>query len=319
MLTVAGLVVAALVGARAWRRRTGPGNAALEATSAALPFLACAGVIVGGAVFAYVTRRLGAPVKGPGGSYSPESGLFGGLNNTADEDSSDFGPIGAIVLLAVPVLTVLAYFARRVDSRQLALACALPLFLVVLALGSTFNVWLGRFLVVPVALTAPLFAMLFRGSAATAAYLAVGVLVAVLVVVGDRTKVLTSPLGAPWNLTRVDAVTAAQPPAARGYAALERALPTGGCVGAVLSSEDPSYLLGGPNFSRRVVYLPANDPVAAARRSGLRYVVITRTEVRTNLQRRAVQRFASQGWRISDLGGFWWLASTGSPATNACT
>ena len=121
-------------------------------------------------------------MKGPGGSYSSESGLFGGLNNTADEDSSDFGPIGAVVLLAVPVVTVFAYFARRVDSRQLALACALPLFLVVLALGSTFNVWLGRFLIVPVVLTAPLFAMLFRGRAATAAYLAVGVLVAVLVV-----------------------------------------------------------------------------------------------------------------------------------------
>ena len=146
--------------------------------------------------------------------------------------------------------------SRKVDSRQFALACALPLFLLVLALGSTFNVWLGRFLVVPVALTAPLFAMLFRGRAATAAYLVVGVVVAVLVVVGDRTKVLTSPLGAPWNLTRVGAVTAAQPAAARGYAALEHRLPAGGCVGAVLSSEDPSLLLGGPNLGRRVVYLP---------------------------------------------------------------
>ena len=135
LLTVAGLVVAAVVGARAWRRRAGARDAALEATSVALPFLACALVIVGGAVFAFLTRRLGAPVKGPGGSYSSESGLFGGLNNTADEDSSDFGPIGAVVLLAVPVATVFAYFARRVDSRQFALACALPLFLVVLALG----------------------------------------------------------------------------------------------------------------------------------------------------------------------------------------
>lgn len=318
LLTVAGLLVATVAGARAWRRRHGARDAALEATSVALPFLACALVIVGGAIFAFLTRRLGAPVKGSGGSYSSESGLFGGLNNTADEDSSDFGPIGAVVLLAVPVTTVFAYFARRVDSRQFALACALPLFLVVLALGSTFNVWLGRFLIVPVALTAPLFAMLFRGSAATAAYLAVGVLVAVLVVVGDRTKVLTSPLGAPWNLTRVEAVTAAQPPAARGYAALERALPSGGCVGAVLSSEDPSYLLGGPSFSRRVVYLPANDPVPAAQRSGLRYVVITRTEVRTDAQHAAVRRFASQGWKITDLGGFWWLASAGSPAPTAC-
>jgi hypothetical protein len=318
LLTVAGLLVAAVVGARAWRRRADAPNAALEATSVALPFLACALVIVGGAVFAFLTRRLGASVKGPGGSYSSESGLFGGLNNTADEDSSEFGPIGAIVLLAVPVVTVFAYFARRVDSRQLALACALPLFLVVLALGSTFNVWLGRFLIVPVALTAPLFARLFRGSAATAAYLAVGVLVAVLVAVGDRTKVLTSPLGAPWNLTRVEAVTAAQRPAARGYAALERALPAGGCVGAVLSSEDPSYLLGGPGFSRRVIYLPADDPVSAAQRSGLRYVVITRTEMRTDAQRRAVERFTSRGWKISDLGGFWWLASAGSPAKTDC-
>lgn len=310
LLTIAGLVVAAVIGVGASRRKAGAGGAALDAASVALPFLACAAVIVGGAVFAFATRHLGSPVKGPGGSVTSTGGLFGGLNNTADEDSSDFGPIGAVVLLAVPVVTLVAYLSHKVDSRQLALGCALPLFLLVLALGSTFNVWLGRFLVVPVALTAPLFAMLFRGRAATAAYLVVGVVVAVLVVVGDRTKVLTSPLGAPWNLTRVGAVTAAQPAAARGYAALEHRLPAGGCVGAVLSSEDPSLLLGGPNLGRRVVYLPANDPVAAAARSGLPYVVITRTEVRTDAQREAVRRFATAGWKISDLGGFWWLATS---------
>ena len=67
-------------------------------------------------------------------------------------------------------MTAFAYWERRVDSRQLALACAMPIFLAVVALGSTFNVWLGRFLIVPVVLTAPFFAMLFRGRVATAAY-----------------------------------------------------------------------------------------------------------------------------------------------------
>ncbi len=318
LLTLAGLVVGAVVGVRAWRRKAGAGDTALDVATVTLPLLACAAVIVVGAVLAALTRHLGSPVKGPGGSYSPETSFFGGLNNTADEDSSDFGPIGAVVLLVIPVVTVFAYRAHKVDSRQLALACALPIFLVVVALGSTFNVWEGRFLIVPVVLTAPLFAMLFRGRAATAAYLAVGVLVAVLVVEGDRTKALTSPLGAPWNVTRVEAVMAAQPPAARGYAALERALPAGGCIGAVLSVEDPSFLLGGPNFHRRVVYLPIADPVGAAEQSGLQHVVITRTEVRTQAQREAVRRFVKAGWTISDLGGFWWLATSKANTTAGC-
>ena len=299
------------------RRRRGATRRSTP-TSVALPFLACALVIVGGAVFAFLTRHLGAPVKGPGGSYSSESGLFGGLNNTADEDSSDFGPIGAVVLLAVPVVTVFAYFARKVDSRQFALACALPLFLVVLALGSTFNVWLGRFLIVPVVLTAPLFAMLFRGRAATAAYLAVGVLVAVLVAVGDRTKVLTSPLGAPWNLTRVEAVTAAQPPGGAGLRGARA-----GASGRRLRRRRPE--LGGPVVpSRRPELQPAcrlppgDDPVAAAQRSGLRYVVITRTEVRTEAQRR--DRSTLRLARLDDQRPRRLLVArlAGSPATTAC-
>jgi hypothetical protein len=71
-----------VVWARAWRRKADASEAALDAASVALPFLACAAVIVGGAVLAFATRHLGLPVKGPGGSVSAESGLFGGLNNT---------------------------------------------------------------------------------------------------------------------------------------------------------------------------------------------------------------------------------------------
>jgi hypothetical protein len=305
-LTVVGFAVAAVVAWRALRRGESRGRASLDAASIALPHLACAVVIVLGALFAYVTRRLGSPVKGPGGSYSTETGFFGGLNNSAEEDSADFGAVGAVILLAVPVVTAVQYRKRRLDSRHLALACALPLFLLVLALGSKFDVWLGRFLIVPVALTAPLFALFFRGRAATAAYVAVGVLAGVWTVTGDRTKGVRNPLGPPWSLTREGAVAEAQAPAALGFRALQGALPSGGCVGALLSSEDPSYLLGGNGFERRVVYLPQSGAVGSA--DGLGSVVITKTEVRTEAQRRAVEEFRAAGWRIVDLGGFWWLA-----------
>jgi len=316
-LTLAGLCAAAVVLFRgrgeAVRRLVG------DATGIALPFLAPAVVILGGAVLADATRRLGTPVKGPGGVVSSESSFFGGLNNVSDESQSFFGPIGGVLLVGLPVAALARFARRRGDARLAALATALPTFFVVLALWSQFNLWLGRFLIVPVALTAPLFARLFRGRPQTAAYLLVGALVAGLAVTRDTTKGLTSSLGAPWHLSWVEAVeSAGQPGAAKGLAALDRALPARACVGAVLSEEDPSYLLDGRDFTRRITYLPPGSPVAAAARAGLGYVVITDGEARTTAERRAPHLFAAHGWTMRLLGGYWWLARSPHATVSGC-
>jgi hypothetical protein len=317
-LTIGGLVAAGIIAALA-SRRFGVRRALTDSFSIGVPFLSPAAVIVVAGGLAYLTRLLGTPVKGPGGTVSSETSFFGGLNNTADESESYFGPIGGVLMLAIPFLVAFEYLRRRLDPRGLALACALPIFLVALALQSQFDLWLGRFLIIPVALTAPLFGQIFRNRGSTAAYLSAGVLVAALAITHDTTKSLESPLGRPWNLTPTQAVVAAQmPAAAHGAAALDHAVPAHSCLGAVLGIEDPVYLTNGPNFGRHVIFLPATSPVAAANNEHLHQVVITRAEARTANQRQAAHRFAAAGWTLQPLADFWWLATSPTPSTRNC-
>jgi hypothetical protein len=83
-------------------------------------------------------------------------------------------------------------------------------------------------------------------------------------------------------------------------------VPSEGCVGAVLGDQEPSYLLYGPSFRRRVVFLPSLDTVNAALQKGLFYVAIS-----TGRNRVVAARFRRAGWRIRPLGTYWLLASTG--------
>jgi Glycosyltransferase family 87 len=75
LLAGVGVIAAVLAGGSALRR-TGVRRALTDGASVAVPFLAPGLVIVGGAVLALATRRLGTPVRGSGGTY-------GELNNTA--------------------------------------------------------------------------------------------------------------------------------------------------------------------------------------------------------------------------------------------
>ena len=294
-LAVLGALAAAVLLVRRRRR---------EGAEVAVPFVAPFLVILAAAVVAGATSRLGTPVRGPNGSYS-RLGFFGGLNNTADEDGSAFGPLGAVALWGLPVLAVPFALRRRVSARWFVLAASLPLFLLLLALQVKFNPWFSRFLIIPAALTAPLLASLLRSRRAAAAWLAVGFLVIALGITRLDTKRLVSPYGAPWHLSQAAALAESGHGApARALAAYDRLVPARAPVGAVLTDGDPSYLLGG--IRRHVLFLPQDGAaaLAAAARSHLGYVVFA-DQV---LERPAARRFAAAGWKLHRLAGYWLLA-----------
>jgi Glycosyltransferase family 87 len=306
LLTVVGLAAALAV---AWRsRRAGRrGKMLAEGAQVALPFLAPVLMIAAAAVLAAATRALGTPVRGPGGSYNT-LGFFGGLNNTADENLSAFGPIGGALLFGLPLFVAAASAGgrARIDRRELVLAAAFPSFLVLLALQVAFNPWFPRFLVVPAALTAPLFARLFTGRVTTAAYLLVSVGIVALGITRLDTKRLFSSFGAPWHLTEAAAVSeSGQAAAARALAAFQARVPPGSSVGAVLSGDFPAYLLGGTgSLGRRVVFLRAAAAADDAARARLGYVVIANQRA----ERPAAHSLAAHGWSLRPLGGPWLLA-----------
>jgi hypothetical protein len=284
-----------------------------------------AGVVVG-AVVALRSRSLVAglavwPLLAPAltlaaieafGSHDPHF-----VPRTVNEDLSGFGPVGAAALIGAPVVAALSARRRDGDGRRLALAIALPSYMLLLAFFAKYNIWITRFLVVPAVLTAPLFAGLCRSKTTAASLLAVGAATLLFATTDNAAKKLNGSAGRPWTLSQVDAMTEfpAQPTGtivARSLAAYERAVPARACVGAVLDPDEPSYLLWGPRLSRRVVFLPSLDALDRARASNLGYVVIS-----TGANAPVARQFSDAGWNVEPLGSYWQLAT--APAAHATT
>jgi hypothetical protein len=175
-------------------------------------------------------------------------------------------------------------------------AAALPTFIVLLALTSKYNPWLTRFLLVPVALAAPLLAVLGRRRLPAFAIAIVAVVQLALVQIRSEQKPLTGAHAAPWNATQQQALRSTF---RSGYAEVVTRLgrlPHATCLGAVLRPDDPGFLLFGQRLQHQVEFLPSRGAVEAARSRGLDAVVVgdfTGTRL----------AFASSGWTLRPLSG----------------
>jgi hypothetical protein len=301
-LLAAGLLAGSAVAVLAARRRRRA--AMLDGAAVALPLVAAALAVLIGKVLASLAVRWGHPIRGPGGP-------IGGLTRQVNENFSAFGPVGAVLLLCVPLLGLVQFVRRRADARVLVLASAVPVFVTLLVLQAKWNEFITRFLLVPLVLSAPVLALLFRGRAAVAAYAAVGSAVAALTV----THVQGRPVDlAPWRFSEVRALQVAQDPAvARALAELEREAPPRACLGAVLGGDEPSYLLFGHGLQHRVRYFTVVDPVHQALVDGVFYVVIS-----TGRNHWVAGQFRDAGWKLRGLGGYWILAAEPHATTGVC-
>jgi len=300
-LAILGVVAAVPVLALRHRRRA---STPVEAAGVAVPFVSALFAVWLGGAFAWLARRWGYPIRGRGG-------VVGGLTRTVNEDISAFGPVGAMLLLALPALGVIAYVRGWARSQALALAAVVPAFVFLLVLEARWNEFLSRFLLVPVVLAAPLFATLFRSRLVGMAFAAVGVLVAAVTVTHIQAKPFDR---SPWRFDEERVLLSAGDPAqAAALAAYNRLVPPHACVGAVLGGDEPAYLLYGPRLEHRVEFLPVADAVHAAVIQGLFYVVIT-----TGTNSWAAGSFRDAGWRVRSLGGYWYLASEPAATSGEC-
>ncbi len=192
VLAIAGLVAAAVVAGIA-RRRFGTLAATRHGAIVALVLAAPLLVIGLAAIIAAAARAWGHPIP------------VGGMVRRANEDRSAFGPLGSLLLLAIPILGLVSYRRRRTDARLLTLALALPCFLLLLALESKFNSFLSRFLIVPVTLSAPVMALLFRDRPATVAIAVSAAIAGAVTIVNDDAKPFRAD---PWSFTQAQAVSA---------------------------------------------------------------------------------------------------------------
>jgi hypothetical protein len=298
---LAGAGIAAGIGCAVAARRSsvhgehGRREAWLVTAAVAIPLLAPLLVLGAAPAFAWTARVVHLPVH---------DAVYGfGINRDANEDYSAFGALGALAVLGVPILTIVAY---RADRRQLALALALPSYLLLLGLYAKYNIWLTRFLIVPVVLTAPLFAHLVTRRVAAVAVLVVAGWTVFYALEKDVSKPLAGRVaGRPWQLDQAEAL--AQSPAgptgrraAAGLRAYDRLVPETACVGAVLDPDEWSYPLWGPKLRRRVLFLPSLNALETAYRDNVGYVVVS-----TGVNAPVAKQFTAAGWKLKPLAAYW--------------
>src|SRR6266508_2958549 len=192
-------------------------------------------------------------------------------NIRANEDVSFFGPLGAFLLVPLLLGYCGAFVVRRTSGKKAALALALPLFAVELAVTYKYNEWLGRFMIVPVALGTALVARVYAARLVSGIFAVMGIVFLAFALVHNERK----PLDV-WSLSRVGQQEltfegGGPSPSLRGIATL---VPQDTRIGVLLADEDFDYPLYGAHLSRRLVPLPADEPLRAARSLGLQWVVI---------------------------------------------
>jgi hypothetical protein len=291
-----GLVVAS------WERSP-PRAVAAAAAAVALPLLSPALVIGFAGASRLVAEAVSLPLNDERNTSAPFSWQ---VNRSVNEDISGFGPLG-LLLLAASVAGIVA-LRRTSDRRRIVLALALPLSIVGVALTAKYNPWLSRFLLVPVALTAPLLAGVFRRREAA---LAIAVVAAVSVGLAHARNTLKPLEGAdrmPWTLTQAEAVDL---PWLGGLAEAQRKLderlPSSECLGALLDRDDPTYLLYGGDRQRHLTFLTAPGEWQRAVREGLGNIVVNAGDYQD-----ARARMRARGWKLERLG-YWVLATSPVP------
>lgn len=224
-----------------------------------------------------VFDALGIAHDPPGATTTPFSFP---VNGAADEDFSFFGPLG-VLLVPLALGWLVAWARRRAGLRHAALALAPLLFVVVLALAYRYNGWIGRFMIVPVALVLPLGAWAYERRLLGRRVLAAG-----LAVAGALTLALAhaynnaKPTGldgrpAVWTLSREQAQALTRPALAGVLEGLAQHVPQGKRVGTILGEDDWDYPLYGPRLDRRLVPVSPGVayPLSAARSARLHWVV----------------------------------------------
>jgi hypothetical protein len=205
-------------------------------------------------------------------------------NVGVSEDSSAFGPLGFVFVLP---LSLGVLVARSVDRRHRALALALPLYVVALALGTRWNLYVDRFLTTPVALTLPLAPLALRRVEVRAAVFAVAATTLGLALAYDPSK----PPGV-WNLSRADAQTIRWPELRPVVEAVAARVPADARLGANLRPSDWEYPFWGARLERRLVWLPQRSA------DGLEWILLgTRIEARPP-GRWCAQRFPAAHWTL---------------------
>jgi hypothetical protein len=243
-----------------WRQR---GIGALAVGAAPLLFLLVSEHL-GRPALLHLDNALGHP-KGYVGTGNPAASP-----TIASDTASCYGPAGLI--LAIGALLAAVRLARRrlLPPTAVVVALAPVAAYVLVSLTLTYNPWLGRFLVFPIALSATLWGLALRSSTAgwAAAALATVTLSLSLVHYAEKPsglRLLDRGAGraSVWTMARWQVQSQHDPAIGPVFEFLDKDVPRSTTIALALSANDFGYPAFGPNLDRRVELVPFGSDARA--------------------------------------------------------
>jgi hypothetical protein len=255
---IAGLAVAA--GLLVVRRLIRPASvAAIVAgvVAAAPPVVLGLTEHVGRPALVHLYNALGKPE-----GYVPSGDTPISSPTVASQTASWFGPLGLLLVIVTGVAAAVFYRRGRLQRYALILALAPAIWFVFIALTLSYNPWLGRFFIFPVALSAAFWGRALARPVAAWSAAALGVITLLLTLdhydekpsglrLLDRSHVLSV-----WSMARWQAQSTHDPPLGPVLQFLDEQIPAKSSIALALSVNDFGYPAFGPHLQRHVAVVP---------------------------------------------------------------
>jgi len=219
-------------------------------------------------------------------SYTP--------NNSVSEDSSALGPLGFLLLLPLSLGAIVAWARKRFDRRRAAFALALPLYVLALAFGTRWNLYVDRFLITPAALMLPLAPSVLRRVEVRALVLLLATATLALALAYDPAKPTGVDGRTPvWDLTRAQTQAINWPELGPVLTAVQRRVPAHARLGVDLAPLDWEYPFWGPRLGRTLVWLPEQSA------AGLGWILLGTDVSNPEAGRWCSTRFPTVHWTLA--------------------
>ncbi len=181
---------------------------------------------------------------------------------TASDTASWFGPVG--FLLVVGAVLGVSSRARRASVSRVAtvLAFAPLAWLVLVALNLTYNPWLGRFFIFPVALSAALWGLALRSRASAWGFVALASTTVLLSLVHYVEKpsglrlLDRAHVSSVWGMQRWQVQSQHDPAIGAVLRFLDQSVPRKTTIALALGDNDFGYPVFGPHLERHVELVP---------------------------------------------------------------
>jgi hypothetical protein len=184
---------------------------------------------------------------------------------TASDTASWFGPVGLWFVVVSTVAGVVLVRRRSIPTLALVAVLAPTLWFVLVSVSLTYNPWLGRFFVFPVALSAAVWGMALTRSEAAWAATALGVTTMAFALIHYVEKpsglrlLDRSPAVSVWSMTRAQVQSRHDPEIEPVLRFFDDEVPSKATVGLALSANDFGYPVFGPRLERKVDLVPSGS------------------------------------------------------------